>query len=116
MDLEEIEPTIQDLKKKINELSNQLAIAKRPYEQKIMTTGEVASYMKVNRKRIDQWRKAGILPAIQVGSSGRWLYRQSDVDGIWNKYSGCDISDADAIQLTLLMKKNRKKSAIPTKA
>lgn len=109
MDLTEIEPTIQALKKQVNELSNQLALIKQPHEQKIMTTGEVASYMKVNRKRIDQWRNAGILPAIQVASNGRWLYRQSDVDSIWDRYSGDDISDADAIQLTLLMKKNRKK-------
>lgn len=50
-----------------------------------MTTEEARKYMKVSRSRIDMWRQQRILPSIMVSKSGRWLYRQSDLDELFTE-------------------------------
>ena len=85
MELLEIPQKIQSLSEEVNELRNALNATKSPQQEKIMTTEEARKYMKVSRSRIDMWRQQRILPSIMVSKSGRWLYRQSDLEKLFNE-------------------------------
>ena len=107
MELLEIPQKIQSLSEEVNELRNALNATKSPQQEKIMTTEEARKYMKVSRSRIDMWRQQRILPSIMVSKSGRWLYRQSDLDELFTEWDGYDISTVESIQIAKEFKKKR---------
>nr|DAH27131.1 MAG TPA: helix-turn-helix domain protein [Caudoviricetes sp.] len=114
MELLEIPQKIQSLSEEVNELKNALNATKSPQQEKIMTTEEARKYMKVSRSRIDMWRQQRILPSIMVSKSGRWLYRQSDLDELFTEWDGYDISTVESIQIAKELKKREAKQSKAT--
>ena len=114
MELLEIPQKIQSLLEEVDELKNALNAAKSPQQEKIMTTEEARKYMKVSRSRIDMWRQQRILPSIMVSKSGRWLYRQSDLDELFTEWDGYDISTVESIQIAKELKKREAKQSKAT--
>ena len=88
----------------MNELRNAVN-AFNPKQETIMTTNQARQYMKVSRAKIQLWRKTGLLPAIKVSESDRWLYKQSDLDKLFTDWNGYDISTAERIMIAKEQKK-----------
>ena len=49
-----------------------------------MNDAELANYLKVSRRTLQEYRNNGILPYYQIG--GKILYRESDIEELLEKY------------------------------
>lgn len=101
MNLEEIEPKFEMLMNEINSLKLQIAKLKRqPPEENYLTTTEVAKKLGVDKRKVDSWRRNGLLKAFQTNRQGRWIYRESDVIQLFDDWNGLDLTDDESIRFS----------------
>ena len=53
------------------------------YAHRYMNDSELANYLKVSRRTLQEYRNNGILPYYQIG--GKILYRESDIEELLEK-------------------------------
>ena len=54
----------------------------------IMTSEEVAEFLRVHLTTVRRWSRSGKLKAYKVGGRGDWRYRQQDVLAFLYSYTG----------------------------
>lgn len=106
MDISEIETRIVNLENENRILKNAIQLmSNQSSTDETFSTNQACKYMQVSRKRLDLWRVEGLLPAIQTGSNGRWLFKKKDLDNLWSEWNGYDISTREAIMIARSLKK-----------
>lgn len=71
---------------------------------KLYTTEELCELMHRDRRYIKQLRDSGLLIGVKFGKG--WLYRESDVNGMFERFKGQEINNyADMVLLAQTHKK-----------
>ena len=60
-------------------------------EKQSLTTQEVAGYLHCCEKRVNEFRKAGLLIGTKYGKS--WTYEENEVKSFKEKFKGNDLSE-----------------------
>ena len=55
-----------------------------------LTEKEACNYLRTCKENLRKWRKGGLLKSVKI--SRQWIYRMSDLDDFFEKYSGKDLS------------------------
>ena len=67
-------------------LKSEIKKSLRENEQ-VLTTGEVANFLRVNLSSVRRWSRTGKLKGYRLGGQGDWRYLKSDVLAFFYNYS-----------------------------
>ena len=66
-------------------------------EHSIMTSGEVAEFLKVRLGSVRRWSRTGKLKGYRLGGQGAWRYLKDDVLAFFYSYKGLSKEGGDAV-------------------